>query len=78
MYGDCRLGGPVYLINTQQQQAGEHVLERVIRFGTAFPLLLLLPLPALAADWKAVEKTETYAVTGTTGMELYASIGARV
>lgn len=39
--------------------------------------LLALPVPAQAADWKAVEKTETYAVSGTTGMELYASIGAR-
>ena len=43
----------------------------------ATALALLLPLPALAADWKAVEKTETYAVSGTTGMELYASIGAK-
>ncbi|MDN2579335.1 DUF922 domain-containing protein [Aquibium sp. ELW1220] len=40
-------------------------------------LAFLLSLPAQAADWKAVEKTETYAVTGTTGMELYASIGAK-
>lgn len=39
--------------------------------------LALLPLPALAADWKAVEKTEIYAVSGTTGMALYASIGAK-
>ncbi|EFK95709.1 secreted protein containing DUF922, bacterial, partial [sediment metagenome] len=39
--------------------------------------LSCLPLPALAAEWKAVEKTETYAVSGTTGMELYASIGAK-
>ena len=43
----------------------------------ATALALLLPLPALAADWKAVEKTETYAVSGATGMELYASIGAK-
>jgi predicted secreted Zn-dependent protease len=39
--------------------------------------LLLLPLPAHAADWTAVEKTETYAVAGATGPELYASIGSK-
>jgi predicted secreted Zn-dependent protease len=32
---------------------------------------------AARADWQAVEKVETYAVTGSTGPELYASIGAR-
>ncbi len=42
------------------------------------PLLpLLLPLPAIAADWAAVEKTETYAISGATGPELYASIGSK-
>lgn len=50
-------------------------MKTILRQGTALASLLL-PLPALAADWKAVEKTETYAVSGTTGMELYASIGA--
>lgn len=33
--------------------------------------------PALAADWRPQEKVETYAVSGTTGAELYASIGKR-
>ena len=33
------------------------------------------PLPAASADWQAVEKVQTYAVTGTTGPELYDSIG---
>jgi len=32
---------------------------------------------AAQADWKPVEKVETYAITGTTGAELYASIGQR-
>ena len=35
-----------------------------------------LPSPA-RADWKPIEKIETYAVTGQTGPELYASIGER-
>ena len=46
-------------------------------FRATLALVLLLPLTAQAAQWKAVEKTETYPVTGTTGMELYASIGAK-
>ncbi|UCI06362.1 DUF922 domain-containing Zn-dependent protease [Mesorhizobium sp. B1-1-8] len=35
---------------------------------------LLLPAPALA-DWKPVEKVETYAVPGETARELYDAIG---
>ena len=35
-----------------------------------------LPSPA-RADWKPIEKVETYAVAGQTGPELYASIGER-
>lgn len=38
---------------------------------------LLFSFPAAAADWQAVERVETYAVEGATGMELYQSIGAR-
>lgn len=35
-------------------------------------------MPAVArADWQAIEKTETYSITGTSGAELYASIGER-
>ena len=34
--------------------------------------------PAAAhAEWKAVEKVETYKISGTTGAALYASIGER-
>jgi predicted secreted Zn-dependent protease len=40
-------------------------------------LPLLLPFPALAADWTAVEKTETYAIAGASGPALYASIGSK-
>lgn len=40
--------------------------------------LAALPLPATAqTSWQAVERIETYAVSGTTGADLYASIGAR-
>ena len=37
-----------------------------------------LALPAVArAEWRPVEKVETYAIAGTSGPELYASIGER-
>ncbi|TGQ30843.1 DUF922 domain-containing protein [Mesorhizobium sp. M00.F.Ca.ET.216.01.1.1] len=36
----------------------------------------LLSSPAYA-DWQHVEKVETYAISGKTGLELYASIGKR-
>lgn len=39
-------------------------------------LLASLPL-ATRAEWQAVEKVETYPVTGKSGLELYASIGER-
>ncbi|WP_187972220.1 DUF922 domain-containing Zn-dependent protease [Aquibium microcysteis] len=52
-------------------------MKMMLRLARALAPVFLLPLPAIAADWTAVEKTETYAVTGTTGMELYASIGAK-
>jgi predicted secreted Zn-dependent protease len=48
------------------------------RMNTAVRLCLLLASllssPA-RADWKPIEKVETYAITGQTGPELYASIG---
>lgn len=37
--------------------------------------VLPLPLAASAQDWQAKEVVKTYAVSGTTGPELYASIG---
>lgn len=40
-------------------------------------VLLAVPAKAFAEEWQAVEKIETYAVTGKTGAELYASIGER-
>jgi predicted secreted Zn-dependent protease len=52
------------------------------RFLTPFRLLLaaaslLLTASAAYADWKPVEKEAPYAISGTTGPELYASIGER-
>jgi predicted secreted Zn-dependent protease len=45
---------------------------------TCFLLACLLLMPAAArGEWRAVEKTETYAITGQSGPELYASIGER-
>lgn len=44
-------------------------------FATAI-LLSLAVLPA-RAEWRAVEKVETYAISGRSGSELYASIGER-
>lgn len=41
------------------------------------PAAILCATPVLAADWKAVEKIETYAISGATGLELYESIGQR-
>ncbi len=37
----------------------------------------LVPTPTLAQTWQPVEKVETYAISGTTGAELYRSIGDR-
>ena len=37
----------------------------------------LIASQALAADWKAVEHEQPYLIQGTTGPELYASIGER-
>ena len=47
-------------------------LLRIALFAT-----LLLPLPAIAEEWRAVEREAPYRISGTTGAELYASIGER-
>ncbi|ANH03467.1 DUF922 domain-containing Zn-dependent protease [Shinella sp. HZN7] len=38
---------------------------------------LFLAGSAAAQDWQAVERVEPYSVTGSTGLEIYQSIGAR-
>lgn len=43
----------------------------------AAALLAGMSLPASAAEWKATEVVKTYAISGATGPELYASIGER-
>jgi len=50
-------------------------MNNAARAATA--LLVLSPLPAVAADWKATEVTKTYAIAGSTPPELYASIGEK-
>ena len=44
-------------------------------FGLALIVPLLAGFPAVASDWQPVEKKVFYPVRGTTGPELYASIG---
>lgn len=46
-------------------------------FGPALLLLLLAGTSAFADNWQPVEKSAYYTISGTTGPELYASIGAR-
>lgn len=47
------------------------------RLVLAFFLSLLAGTPVMAQEWQPVEKTSFYKISGTTGPELYASIGAR-
>lgn len=47
------------------------------RILAAIPAILALGLPALASDLHPVERTRTYAISGTTGIALYRSIGER-
>jgi predicted secreted Zn-dependent protease len=50
------------------------VLRACVRLCLSLAALLGLPLAA-HADWKPVEKVETYAISGQSGPELYRSIG---
>lgn len=51
-------------------------MARILR--AAFPAICLAVAPAAAQDdWTAIEKVETYAISGDSGPALYASIGAR-
>jgi predicted secreted Zn-dependent protease len=47
----------------------------LLRF--CLPIVCLISFPALAGEWKANEVEQSYAITGTTGVELYRSIGER-
>ncbi len=47
-------------------------MKSVVLFTLLLGLLLAWPA---RADWKPVQKVETYAISGQTGPELYASIG---
>lgn len=46
-------------------------------FGPALLVFLMAGASASADSWRPVEKTAYYTISGTTGPELYASIGAR-
>lgn len=44
---------------------------------TAFVLAAVLAVVPAYADWQAIEKKEPYSIRGSTGIELYRSIGER-
>ncbi len=46
-------------------------------FGLIFAASLFLAGSAMAQDWQATERVEPYTVQGTTGLEIYRSIGER-
>ncbi|MCR6498711.1 DUF922 domain-containing protein [Shinella sp. CPCC 101442] len=46
-------------------------------FGLIFAASLFLAGSAMAQDWQATERVEPYTVQGTTGLEIYQSIGER-
>jgi len=48
-----------------------------VRLAYAIAILLALAVLPARAEWKAVEQVETYAISGRSGPELYASIGQR-
>jgi predicted secreted Zn-dependent protease len=48
----------------------------MIVYGGLAALAMAHGGPAFAADWKATEQVKNYAVSGSTGMALYESIGA--
>ncbi len=48
----------------------------MMRRATLALALLAAAIPAARADWQAVERVEPYSISGTTGIELYQSIGA--
>ena len=51
-------------------------MKKAVRPWLLAACFIASAIPA-RAEWQAVEKVETYAISGTTGPELYASIGER-
>jgi predicted secreted Zn-dependent protease len=49
----------------------------LLRLAAACSFLLPGAAPSLAAEWQAKEAVKPYAISGTTGSELYESIGAK-
>jgi predicted secreted Zn-dependent protease len=57
---------------------GSDSVSKIARLVRAGAVLAAVSAPASArADWEPVEREEPYAISGTTGPELYASIGER-
>lgn len=50
---------------------------RLRAMASGFVVAFLMAAQAPAAEWKAVERETPYSIQGTTGPELYASIGER-
>ncbi len=48
-----------------------------VRLAIAMSVLLALAVSPARSEWQAVEQVETYAISGRSGPELYASIGER-
>lgn len=48
-----------------------------LRWKSCFAAMLLAAGPGFAADWPVKEETKPYAISGSTGLELYRSIGER-
>jgi predicted secreted Zn-dependent protease len=56
---------------------GQEISLRLSVTAGGLVAAVLMAAPALAAEWKAVEREQPYRIQGTTGPELYASIGER-
>src|SRR5690606_30091479 len=61
----------------RQALAQDRATRALNRASVAIGALVLGALPSHAADWTPTEQVKTYKVSGTTGAELYESIGAK-
>jgi predicted secreted Zn-dependent protease len=60
-------------VSAPQNTTGVYV-KAILRFSLAAAMAASAPVLA-CAEWQAVEKVQTYAISGKTGADLYASIG---
>jgi predicted secreted Zn-dependent protease len=69
-------GPQLFCIAAFREQAG--MMERRVRLAVTVCVFCgLTGLPAAAKDVQAVEQVESYAISGSSGIELYRSIGER-